>query len=311
MGVRERRVFAVGAQAYTWADVIAAGRAWGDWGEIERRARDGLARQRLAAERGYPFSEDDVDAAGREFRYERRLLAAEELYAWLEHWELTVAAWLDHLRRALLRAAPAEPQARDEPPPEVVWAEAVCSGALERLARKVAERAAAYRATTGTDPGGDHAGMQAAFEELTARAVSARAIEEQIAAHRLDWVEADVRRVTFPAEETAREAALCVRIDGLALAAVAEQAGLAMATQCVALEAAEPELQPHLLSAEPGDLIGPLALDGAFCLVEVADKRPPSAGDPDIVARAERLLRERAATDAVLSEVTWHEHLRD
>lgn len=319
MSVRGRRVFAVGASAYSWDDVVSAARVWGDWAQLERHAREGVAEERRAARHGEVISERAVDDAGREFRYARRLLAADEFRVWVARWGLTVEDWVAYLRRDLLRQASAgnlgseasPPGGSDEEVQRVIWAEAVCSGGLERLARKLAERAAAHRKLTGSAPRGDYEGMEASFRRLCARAVTAEAIEEQIATNRMDWLRADVCRVALESEEAAREAAMGVRVDEMELGQVASDAGAVLARERLYLDSVDPELRRHLLSAQAGELIGPVSLQGEFWLLELLDKAAPSAEDPEIRARAERRLIERAAEEAVLSEVRWYEHPAD
>lgn len=57
--------------------------------------RSGI-RQRPLRRRAHP----DVRTI---FRYERRLLSAEDMHAWLAMWHVTQEEWLDHVRRSLLR----------------------------------------------------------------------------------------------------------------------------------------------------------------------------------------------------------------
>ena len=300
---------------YSWDDVVSAARVWGDWAQLERQAREGVAGERRAARRGEVLSERDVEAAGRKFRYARRLLAADEFRAWLARWGLTVEDWFSYLRRDRLRQASAGDLASGRSPnggsgeevQRAIWAEAVCSGALERLARKLAERTAAHRKLTGSEPGQDYEGMEASFRRLCARAVTAEAIEAQIAISRMEWLRADVCRMALQSEEAAREAALGVLVDEMELGQVASSAGAVLARERLYLDSVDPELRRHLLSAQVGELIGPVSLQGEFWLVEVLDKAAPSAEDPEIRARAERRLIERAAEEAVLSEVTWYE----
>ena len=91
-----------------------------------------------------------VRAAATVFRYERNLLAAEELEAWLDARGLTVSDWNGYLRRLVLRERwadeleqiEAEFAVGDDEVEAALRAEAVCTGFLRRAAERLAEDAA-------------------------------------------------------------------------------------------------------------------------------------------------------------------------
>ncbi len=92
--VGERPVFSAGERTYAWLDVVQAAEARGEVAALEQDLAAGvaaLARVELAA--------SDVDAAGTEFRRKLGLLAADEMEAWLSHWEITAGDWMGFLRR--------------------------------------------------------------------------------------------------------------------------------------------------------------------------------------------------------------------
>jgi hypothetical protein len=96
-------VFAVGGTDYQWIDVALAAMARGDWAAFERRLEEGLASAAQAERHGSAPSADDLEAAANDFRYERELIAAAEINAWLERFELSVDNWMFCLARELLR----------------------------------------------------------------------------------------------------------------------------------------------------------------------------------------------------------------
>jgi hypothetical protein len=73
-------------------------------------------------------------------------------------------------------------------------------------------------------------------------------------------------------------------------------------------------LQPTLISAAPGDLVGPLSIGangdgrGRWLLARVRDKIVPTLDDPEIRARAEEAVVDAAIRRAIEQHVTWHEH---
>ncbi len=133
-----RRVFTVESVSYSWNDVLAWAAALGQLDELREVTVRGLVLARSAAELGDPLDAAARSAAANAFRYERRLLSAEELAAWLERWELTVTEWGEHLERTLLLDGGGEPGEASLLPGDAVaeaeYVEAVCAGFLERAA---------------------------------------------------------------------------------------------------------------------------------------------------------------------------------
>jgi hypothetical protein len=271
-GVTERRLFTVGGREFRWADVTERV----DWDALRAPDRE--------------LSDAGLDEAAARFRYDRNLVAAEEMEAWLDRWKLTVAQWRAYLRGTL----PDDDQAP--------WVIAVCSGTLEREARQLADRAAAADALGEAD-------LDRAYERFVAEAVTQAALESLLDARRADWIRVDCRTLILPTEAAAREAALCLRDDGMALAEVAAQAGVEMREHALFLEDAEGELGGALLSARTGELLGPIPLGDRFALVLVDGKVDPTLDDPEILRRAQEAARRRAIEREVVNRVTWHERV--
>lgn len=268
-GVLDRRVFSVGGRGFRWAEV--AERV--DWGSLARAG-----------------SEGELDEAETRFRYERNLVAAEEMEAWLDRWDLTVSEWRDYLRGT------AAVDDRGD------WVAAVCSGALERAAQDLAARAAAAAALGDAD-------LDRAYERFVAEAVTPDVLRSVLETRKAHWIRVDCRTLVLPSEAAAREAALCVRDDGMALAEVASQAGVEMREHSTYLEDAADELGKALLSARTGELLGPVPLADRFALVLVDDKAEPTLDDPEILRRVQEAARRRAIEREVVNRVTWHERV--
>jgi hypothetical protein len=274
-GVTERRLFTVGGREFRWADVA------------ERVDWDAL---RQTGERPTELTDAEVEEAGARFRYERSLVAAEEMEAWLERWDLSVREWRDYLRGRL------------DGSDRAAWIAAVCSGSLERGAKELAARAAVAEALGEAD-------LDSAYERFLADAATPEALAQLLEANRPDWTRVDCRTLVLPDQAAAREAALCVRDDGMALAEVAAQAGVEMREHALYLEDASDELGRALLSARTGELIGPLALGDRYALVLVDAKVDPTLDDPEILRRAQEAARRRAIDREVVNRVTWHERV--
>jgi hypothetical protein len=154
------QAFAVDERTFTWRDVATAAVLRGDWAALEDRLRRGLALVRRAAQEGNGVSEKELEAAAQEFRYERDLVAAEEMEAWLEGAGLSVEDWMGFIERELLRARGDRPDAdltdlgpEDQEVSDGILAEAVCSGALSRFAETLAGHAALAHASAPDEKG--------------------------------------------------------------------------------------------------------------------------------------------------------------
>jgi hypothetical protein len=318
-------VFATASRTWTWSDVFLAARLWGEW--------DGL----LEATRPATAPPEAVKQAGRDWRVARRLIAGDELKDWLAGRNLTLADWNDYIRRAIgVRPAGAAPQ------PDVLWAQGACSGTWDGVSERLSARAAAWEeAGAPTAPGppppawfaqmppapdAEQIGIagptvalraeqlwsaEAAFARLCATAAASDAVASAVTAHNVDWLRVDCDWLEAGDENVAREAALLARVDGLALPDVAQRAGLPLDPRRIYVGDLDAALQPALMSAAPGDLIGPLSPgngSGPWLLACVREKVVPTLDDPDIRARAEDAVVGAAVRRAVEQHVSWHEH---
>jgi hypothetical protein len=297
--IESRDVFSVAGTVYTWGDVISAAKARGEWQEVER-----AAAARVAAS-GEP-DPDTVAEAGRRFRRQRDLLAADDLEDWLASWGLTPDDWWDYVRGSLAREGGAALRALGGPPERAVAVEAICSGFLERAARRLAEDAALAAAAGERVELADLAPLG---ERRRAAAARPDALEREVEARRLDWTrfECDVLEVLD--SNVADEAALCVRVDGQELAKVAAACGGAVTRLEVVLAEAGPELAPHLLATREEELVGPLEVNGAFALLLVRRRTPPSLEDPELRQRAEAEAVRRAVARELRTHVRWLERV--
>lgn len=160
-------MFSVASRRYDWRDVLLWAKAWGGWAQFEGSVRLGLACARRAEEDAEAAGPDAdlVESASNEFRYERGLLSAEEMEAWLRRSGLTADDWMASVERAALkRWWPDEAAAILEAYPVAdadlegaLWCDGVCSGELGRYARELASRAAVYAGLRGADADFDRA----------------------------------------------------------------------------------------------------------------------------------------------------------
>jgi hypothetical protein len=153
------------------------------------------------------------------------------------------------------------------------------------------------------------AGGEAAYEALVQGAATPEARAKTLDQHQVDWLRVDFELLELPGEGMAREAALCVRDDGLELNDVADRAGAQVTTHSMLLRDAPEPLAEPLLSATAGDLVGPIAAGGAYALAFVRAKRPPTLDDPVIQDLLDEEVPRRAVESEIKRAVKWHEHV--
>ncbi|MBC7790838.1 MAG: hypothetical protein H7Z74_12890 [Anaerolineae bacterium] len=342
-------IFSVATQTCYWEDVILAGVLWGEWSVLENQVRHGLACLRRLAASGKEVEPSAVELAAADFRYERDLVAAADAEAWLAKWALSAEEWMAYIRRSLLRNRWADSIAsfaarypvEDSEVAAVMHPEMVCSGAIQRVAKRFSARAAMYDflgSRTGSwqasesevdheiqrFPAGimDHgvlgisaercrerasfvATLEAAFSSFRDAVVTRRAVEEHVGMHHLDWIWFNHQSISFEREDMAREAALCVRDDDMTLAEVATSARSPVREEQRFLDEIEHSLRDRFLGAREGDVLGPIAVNGGFRLYHIASKRLPSADDPAVRERAEQSVLRSAAAYETRQRVRW------
>ena len=344
--VYRRAVFALAGAEYTWGDVALAAALRGDWRAVAERAR--LGARLLAREDGpdgTALPDDEVEDAANAFRYARDLVTAEETEAWLDRWDLDPESWMTWIASDLLRQRGVDGPDTLEPLPEAsesaVHAEAVCSGALERFAVRLAEAAAvAARLDEEAGPGSpengtpeieelapavsDLAGLPfepppegfgprllelARLERARRRwresPVSPEDVEAIVRLHQTDWLRVRALVLSLRSEDAAREALLSIRHDGRALEEVARDASASLRAEAFTLESVEESLRDHLLAARKGEWAGPFPCGDSWNLFHVEEKVLPSSSDPEIAARAEASLRASAAAREIDVRVSW------
>lgn len=308
-GAVDKVAFSVSGRPFTWRDAIAHARATGAWETLERQTAEGVALLHTRGQSGPP--PDDLREAANAFRYERNLVAAEELEAWLDHWEVTVDEWMDHIRRTVLRkdfaedlpsSAPQHSGNNDEITARL-WSSAVCSGILERAA----EQLAGLRAVC--DGLAEKTG--AAVEPLRARTELRSSITEQelkaeVQNRVLEWVRVDAHVLAFLREDAAREAVALLVQDGLSATEVADLARASLEHRSGYLEEIEEERRLLLTGSTKGDVLGPFEEEHGWQVIVVLDKVSPSLDDPEVRSRAEESIVERAIRRETDERVVWH-----
>ena len=293
--VADAPVFSIDGRPYAWRDVVDYARVRGVWDEIGTEA---AARATVA--RDGDVDPATFDEAAAEFRHDRGLLAADELNAWLARRGVEVEDWLGYIRRSLVDIEAVEPGVGASP--EEVWAEAVCSGRLDELAEELAERLA-------VSPGSNLDELEVAYGTYAEAVASDEALDREIAAARVDWIRVRYRRAVFADADTAAEAALAVRTDGLRLDDVATLAGVAVVDEESWIEDEEPALASLFVGAREGELVGPVVMPDGLLVAEIDAKLGADPADPAVRSRAAEAVVERSVRRIADERVVWHERL--
>lgn len=315
-------MFAIEKQEFGFDEVVTAAQLWGEWQPFVQTVSQSLACLRLAAKTGEPPSTADLREAANAFRYAHNLISAEDARSWLARWEMTVDDWMDYLAGQLLRErwggrlkeiVAAHPISNAKVA-EVIKSHAVCAGRLDEWAVRLAGRAAvAARSgrlwvgepSTSGSPRDMVNRIEKEYERQRRQTVTPKLLETQIADHWIDWIRFDCRYVWFPEERIAREAAFCVKEDGLTLDELAYDALGIVQQWNFYLDEIEAPARPHFLAARRGDWLGPIRMIEGFPLFSILAKTMPASGDPQIRKRAEHAIISNLTKQAINERVEW------
>jgi hypothetical protein len=309
----QQRVFAVGPREYVWHDVFVAAMQRGEWRDFEEAFVEGLLRARAS----WP-DDREIEAAADAFRYEHDLIASDETIAWLDRVGVTFDAWTHYLVRRLLLARPRGPHAciaETSIADADFAAEGMCSGTFDQFLRTLAGRAAIAALDLDADVDADPrditdrathlAQIESTFQARIGAASTASALASQLARHRFEWTRVDLERMSFESADAAREAACCVREDGLTLSEVAIESRQPVRDTRDLLERLEPELRHAVLGADVDELVGSLEVGSRHEVAWVVGKRPGDLADPIVRARAEEAVVDQMVARAIRTHVRW------
>jgi hypothetical protein len=336
-------VFSIDGDGYRWRDVIVAAWKRGDWGAIERRARQGNACVAAAQSTGSGLPDGVLEEAGQEFRYARELVTAHSMEQWLQRAGLSARDWTGFLRREAHRLRHVPPPSLealadrfpldDATAARLSLIDAACAGDADRWARSLASRVAAIRTIDGHSDGGSAAddvvpaalaaaigldaaawratvrriaGIERTFERFRSSQITDHAVETFVASRQLDWIRFDCRVMAFPEEDMAAEAALLLREDGEGFTGVYRAAHTEPRRTQFLIDHLEPGMRDPFLAARAGDLVGPMRSDGEFVLYLIERKVLPSARDPEIRRLAEDGVMGHLLRQQLDHHVEWY-----
>jgi hypothetical protein len=311
-------IFTVDGLAFHWDDVVLHAQGTGSWGALRDEVRLGLAACAELDASPDAEAETFVEQQADEFRYERDLLTAAEMEAWIEQRGLTVRGWYDCVRgislRNLWHDRAAELLGRHAPEEAAVDAgldaELACTDLPRTLAEALAADAAAAAASRAwaTPP----ADRRLLVEDIIANARRFReaartpdAIAREIQSRRMEWVRVECLMANFADPAQASEAVLCAREDRLPLDQVARDARVEAEEISFILDDLEPDLRGRFVSTRVGEVIGPVEREEGHLVFQVTARATPEPTDEELAARAADVIEERVVGVEIERRVRW------
>jgi len=151
--------------------------------------------------------------------------------------------------------------------------------------------------------------MEALHRQKREKVLSKQARENETAAMRLPLTRFKLETMEVASLDVAREALLCVREDGMALAEVADEAHVPYQRTEILLEDLPEHLRQKFLSVSAGDVLEPIAQADRFQICRVIEKVEPKAEDETVRDRAEKRILERHFADLTAKHIHWHKVL--
>jgi hypothetical protein len=321
-GLREsdslsHEIFVAAGQRWCWRDVLAMVEYTGNLQSLLAEVAAGCAAEAAATERNCLPNDAEVQGRSHDWRYTWDLVTAEETANWLAARAVGLADLgtyiLHQACRELGHAHPAPaPAAADDLVP-LLWPHTVFSGTLADYASALIYRVLACTcsdAATATSSPPDfsdawfltadtvdkYARLDAGYRQCAMTTADDSECRRQLPALRRHFVSFKLAGATFAGREAAREALLCATADGEALSEVCERSdGRYREFTARADELAAGDAQ-RLLSAMPGEYVGPIAAADGYQALEVLEKIEPAPDDPVVLCHIrDRLVRNRLA----------------
>ena len=302
----DRPVFSVGSRQMMIREVLDAAHF--------RRALDvawaGVCRR--AEQEDFEADEDVAQAGSEEFRAERDLITAEETEQWLDARGLTVDEFSDYFVRAQSKGTPDAPVIPYEDAPselrDQLRIDLIISGDFDKLAEQLAWRFASHTGPDATPPlewQEELRELEAAYEAQRALVLTPEARTDTLTLLRLPLTRLELEVLELESADAAHEAILCLREDGESMEDVAHDGGYPLRhRQWWTGELAE-DLQLRLLSAAPGDVLGPFPNGEEFQIYRLVNKTEPQLSDTSVSAQVDDHLVQNYFADLVGTHIRW------
>jgi hypothetical protein len=219
--------------------------------------------------------------------------------------ELLLADLTDELARPVLRRYLVEWLRLHEETFEPRYLEEARRTACHRWRLAAADSAPATTLFLG-DAWDEHLRREAVYQQYCDRVAAPANCRKSLAARRPQLYRVEYEIATLARLEEAREAYLCVTIDGEPLATLAERIGVPYERAGNYVEDLPEELATHLVSGASGELLEPLTLNaGGYAVVWLHEKQEPTLDDAEVAQRVRRYLIEEHFQPYLEQEVQW------
>lgn len=147
--------------------------------------------------------------------------------------------------------------------------------------------------------------LEAAFRSQSEALPTPEARERMLLSMRLPLSRLGLEMMELESRDAAREAFLCVREDGMEMAAVAQEGGYPFRRTELAFEELPIESQQKFLRAAPGEVLEPSDLGEGFQLCRLVEKTEAELTDERVRQRLDHEIVERHFTELASRFVRW------
>lgn len=147
--------------------------------------------------------------------------------------------------------------------------------------------------------------LEAIHNRIRAQILTLQMRQREMSTLRLPLTRLDVEMVEVESQDAAREASLCVTVDGLSMEEVAKEGRYPYRRSQRLVEDIEPDLQQKFLSVSAGSVIEPIARGDGFQLWRIMEKLEPSAEDPVIQERIDKRILDLHFSKLVANHIQW------
>jgi len=144
------------------------------------------------------------------------------------------------------------------------------------------------------------------FQWFSNYSLTNEAIRNHIRSYSLDWTQFRFKHLSFPREEMAQEAMLCVKEDGLDFDDIAGHAKIKIVEEFFNYDDLDDVLKGLFLVAQKGSLVGPVLFQDQFSLFWIVGRSAPTEQDPEITKKAKDDLLQKIVDREVADKVRWH-----